>query len=275
MSNYPADAVIVSQDALDSEEQYDLILSNVTFVNALMEEHIRPDEMAPQAQQSYWVDYFMAQMQNGGFSQFVYNSEWDPFVIDNVVTGLEQMGARQHLDALQAASKKLDELGPEGLEEYFESDYFGENDERDLLNEANEIIDQACETENLIELNSNWLKSLPNLVAVSQEEMEAEVQRRAAALPDREQRIQEALDNAPRFEKIILALCEAQGHTLDRITAGDPAHEYEGENILAWHFLTDQGHHYMLEVNGKGMMFNGDTEECIREIEAGPEYGEE
>ena len=120
---------------------------------------------------------------------------------------------------------------------------------------------------------SSWLRSLPNLVTLSDSEIESLVKERAQALPDLDERIQQAKQDAPRFEKLIQALCEASGQEFNIVTAGDPSHVYEGEDAIAWHFLTDQGHHHMVEFNGKAIMFKGDTKKVVCEIDAGTEYG--
>ncbi|QDU36623.1 hypothetical protein Mal4_09100 [Maioricimonas rarisocia] len=272
---YPTETVIVSKKALASDEPYDLIYSNIEFLNDQFEEHLTAEEVSADALRSYYVDYYLAQVNNGGFSQFVYNSGWDSEINGFICEGLEAMGAERHLKHFEAAAGLLDQLGPDRMDEFFESDYFGENEERDILNSFDDRFMAIEEEENLIELNARWLRQLPHLVALEPEEMQAEVERRAAALPDREKRIAAALEAAPRFEKLIRALCDEAGHELDRITAGDPAFEWKGQPLVAWHFLTDKGHFYLVDADGKARMMHGDSDEQICEIDA-PEdvYGE-
>ena len=45
--------------------------------------------------------------------------------------------------------------------------------------------------------------------------------------------------------------------------------------MIAWHFITDQGHFHMADVGGKALMFRGRTDEIVYEIEASDEYGVE
>lgn len=260
-------SVVVSKESLESDDPYDVILSNISFVNALLGEYFTHEELARDALRSYYVDYYLAQVENGGFSQFVYNSGWEEFVIECVEEGLEAMGAVKHRKLFRQCASILDDIGPEGMARFYKSEYFGENEERDVLSEFDDTFFELLEEEDLVLLNSAWLRSLPNLVVMSREEMAAEVERRAAALTDREERAAAALANEPRFMKLIRALCEAAGHELDRVTAGDPSFEYEGEQTTAWHFLTDAGHFHMAEFNGKALMFRGHTDEIVCEIE--------
>ena len=71
------------------------------------------------------------------------------------------------------------------------------------------------------------------------------------------------------YLKIIRALCERSGQTLDRVTAGDPTHMDRGNRTVAWHFITNLGHHHMVEAGGKALMFRGRTEECVCELDLG------
>lgn len=266
-------SVVVSNDSVESDDPYDIVYSNITFLNALLEEHFRHDELSQDALRSYYVDYYLAQVNNGGFSQFVYNSGWDEDTIRFVREGLREMGASKHFELFNESASIIDRIGPDGMERFFESDYFGENKERDILNKFDDKFYKLSDDEDLIELNANWLRGLSNLVVITTDEMRAEVERRSAALADQQDRAAEALANEPRFMKLIRALCVEAQHELSRVTAGDPTHKYNGQAILAWHFITDKGHHYMVEADGNAMMFNGDSNEMVVEIEASGKYG--
>jgi hypothetical protein len=69
-----------------------------------------------------------------------------------------------------------------------------------------------------------------------------------------------AVPAEPRHMKLVRDLCERAGQALERVAAGDPTRVHEGERILAWHFITDKGHHHMVEAGGKAIMFRGYSE---------------
>ena len=94
---------------------------------------------------------------------------------------------------------------------------------------------------------------------------------RAAAIPDRAAREARAQAAEPRYRKLIRALCAKAGQQLQTITAGDPTFSYQGQRMLAWHFLTDHGHFYMADLGNKAIMFDNESGEKIAEIEAPPE----
>ncbi len=270
---YPQQSVIVSDTAVKSDEPYDIIQSNIEFLNAQFEKHLTHEEVSQHSLQSYYVDYFLAQLNNGGFSQFVYNSRWGD-CIHHTIDGLAAMGAVKHLDLFAKATQLIKErLGAQRLQKFLSSEYFGDNEEHDILNELNSKFFALSNTEDLIELNAQWLRGLNDLVVLSESDIAQEIQRRAKAIPDREARISAARNAEPRYMKLIRALCIAAGHELDRITTGDPTREYQGQRTMAWHFLTDRGHFHMLDIDGKALMFEGRTDNIVCEIEAPEEFG--
>src|SRR5258706_8129127 len=106
-------AVIVSQQSYQSGDPYAIVGANISFVNALLEAYLHPDEVAPDALRSYYVDYYLAQQNNGGFSQFVYNSGWDSRVVSCVREGLETMGANRQLTLFEESAVLHDTFGEE------------------------------------------------------------------------------------------------------------------------------------------------------------------
>jgi hypothetical protein len=271
----PSD-VIVSKDAFDSEDPYDIIFSNISFLNSLFDQHIREDEVSHHALLSYSVDYYLAQVNNGGFSQFVYNSHWSDVTVTGVRKGLSVMGATEHLALFESSAKMLDGLGPEVLSDYFDSEYFGDNETRDALNAHDDRFFELSEAEDLIQLNATWLRGLSNLSILPIDDIDRVVASRIAEIPDMNERREAALADEPRVMKIVRALAAEAGQAFSHVTSGDPAHVHEGHQVLAWHFITDQGHHYMVDLGETAVMFVGDTETRVVEIDASEElFGDE
>jgi hypothetical protein len=262
-------SVFVSDASFASDETYDIVSSNVTFVNALKAEHFREDEIARDALRSYYVDYYLAQVQNGGFSQFVWNSKWSPMEIDLIREGLCAIRAVHHLKLFDESAAFVDRMGPDRLRAYLQRDYWGTNPDRDALDAAHDDrFAELSKTEDLIALNAAWLRSLPGLQVKTSDEIRVEIERRAAALPDRQVRKRASLEKEPRYMKLIRALSLKAGHTFSRITAGDPGHQHDGKRVIAWHFITDKGHHYMVDADGRAMMFEGATKKPVAVIAA-------
>ncbi len=258
--------VIVSDQSVASADPYDIVLSNIDVVNALLEEYLVEDEIASDALRSYCVDHYLTQVNNGGFSQFVTNTGFSPRIIGMVREGLAAMGAQRHLTLFEENVALVKRLRKRRLRAFLESDYFGDNAERDALDVHTDRFFALAETEDLVSLNAAWLRSLPDLQIMTESEIADEVTRRGGALPDRAERARAALENEPPFVRTIRALADKAGHELDRVTAGDPVRQHDGQVAVAWHFLTDRGHYYMIEADGRATMFD-ETDKVVTEIE--------
>jgi hypothetical protein len=251
--------VIVATESVADDDPAGVVASNIAFVNSLRQEGLFGlEELDADSLRSYYVDFFQAQLNNGGFSQFVYNSRWSPYEIGLVTEGLRAMGAVRHLRFLDGEANRVAGLGNRKLQKFLGSEYFGKNSLRDKLDENNDTFFEAQSNEDLRTLNASWLKSLPHLKVLPQDDMADEVTRLSSALPDRSARIARARSQEPRYLKIIRALCEEAGQVLGGVTAGDPTHSHAGKTTTAWHFLTDRGHHYyMVETRREVIMFDG------------------
>lgn len=274
----PPDAIVVLASALDEDEDPSVLVeSNRTYLELLAGEYIRDDEMNQDALRSYQVDNFLMEWENGGFSQFVYNTNWDPVVVKRVREGLEAMGAKRILKAFDKGAKMIEKLGKEALQQYLEGSYFQEEGEEEAEDPVDweaidEALGKAADKEDIAELHGKWLRTHPKLFPMESEEaMQAEATRRGLALPDREERKARALVARPRYERLIDALCQKAGHELERLTAIDPKCEFEGEIVRAYHFLTDEGHHYLVELDGKAHMVEGKTNTSVCSIDAPPD----
>ena len=272
-NEYPQEAVIVSRDKVNTENPYDIIDSNIQFLNDQFDELLAQDEVSVDALRSYYVDYFLGQLENGGFLEFFLNSGWDEYINQFIFDGLQAMGAVKHVACLRQGEELVNRLGPERVIEVFESDAKEYSAEHSFLHQLNEAMFIAGEEEDLVELNSRWLHQLPNLTPLNDEEIVAVIKQRAAAVPNRAEREAEALENEPRAMRLIRALCVAANHQLKRFANGDPTYEFQGQNTIAWNFVTDQGNFFMVDFQGTAYMLVEGTDQCICELEATKDYG--
>ncbi len=127
------DAVVVSDTSFHSKDPGEIVESIIFFLNALFEEYLTPEEVSVTALRSYYVDYYLTQVNNGGFSQFVYNSDWNPQVVALIRDGMRAMKAKKHLEVFEEGARLVEQLGPSRLRAYLASEYFGENPDRDEL----------------------------------------------------------------------------------------------------------------------------------------------
>ena len=127
------------------------------------------------------------------------------------------------------------------------------------------------ETEDIVALNAAWLRGLADLLVLDDEELNRHIEERVSRIPNLAERQAEAAEDerlhAPEFELIIRELCDLAGHTLLKITMGDPNYNHDGQATLAWHFTTDQGEFLMLDDDQEAVMIHPDTKEVLAAVE--------
>ncbi|MCC9041454.1 DUF4375 domain-containing protein [Myroides sp. M-43] len=160
--------IVISEDAFKSQERYDIISSNISFINLVRDEGgLMGEVVHPDAILSYYVDYYLAQYKNGNFSQIVWNTQADFEFFETIAVGLEKMGAVANLALLTKQVEVLKGIDDVVLEAFCESDYFGTNPTRDLLKND----DFYGLEEDLVDLNAKWLRAHADLDVLSIEGM--------------------------------------------------------------------------------------------------------
>lgn len=272
MTTQQLPVILTIEGAAASNE--DVVGDNVEVVNAMYQALLNAEEIAPDALRSYFVDFYLTQMLEGGFAQYVFMTP-DRDELDNYIReGLEGMGAKEHLALFERTIEHYDSLSETDMEAYLE----GESDEESGPSEAvaaMEALDgefeELLESEDVTGLNAVWLRSQPGLLVLDEQELVAHIATRVAGIPNLAQRQAEAeeaeLEDAPDFELIIRELCAEAGHELEKITMGDPNFEHNGETVLAWHFRTDQGEFIMLEGDAEAVMIHPETKEILATVE--------
>ena len=170
--NMKQEKIIISQNSVNSKELYDIVYSNITVVNLLKEQGLSENDIHKDALGSYYADYYLAQLDNGGFSQFVYNTRWKKIVNDRVAYALGEMKAVKHLALFNKTREKMDTISTEELNRYFESDYFGNNEMRDIIHDLENVSETFYNLEeNITTLNAKWLKNHKDVQILSIEDM--------------------------------------------------------------------------------------------------------
>jgi hypothetical protein len=258
----------------------EIVDANVTVVNAMFGELLMEDEISPTALRSYYVDFYLAQALAGGFAQYVFTApereDVDPYVRE----GLAGMGAAAHLDLFNRTVAAFGALSDTDVETYLDggSGWAAGDGAEDGVSDAVRRIEEldgefesVLETEDIVELNAAWLRGEPDLLVLADDDLDAHIAGRVSRISDLAERqaaaAAEALLDAPEFEQIIRELCDIAGHSLLRITMGDPNYEHNGETTLAWHFTTDQGEFLMLEDDDEAFMLDPRSREILAAVE--------
>ncbi|RTY96016.1 hypothetical protein [Flavobacterium sp. GT3R68] len=164
--------IIISENAMNSENLQDIIHSNISVINLMREEKIDDDLIHNDALMSYYLDYYTSQYTQGNFSQFVFNSGWNSELNELIEEGLALICAEKHLELFKQQSKKVKLLSSVKLNKFLTGKLEGVNPTRDLLNnDAFFDLD-----ENLAHLNANFLKTHPDLEVLSVDDMFAVIE---------------------------------------------------------------------------------------------------
>ncbi len=263
----------------------DVVDANVNVVNAMFEELLDTDEISQAALRSYYVDFYLTQALAGGFAQYVFTApereEVDPYVRE----GLAAMGAAAHLDLFNRTVAAFGALTDSDVDAYLDggsgwtavgaTEHEGPGDAVSQsvrgMEELDGEFESVLEAEDIVELNAAWLRGQADLLVLADDDVDAHIAGRVARLSDLAERqaaaAEDALLDAPEFEQIIRELCDIAGHSLERITMGDPNYEHNGETTLAWHFTTEQGEFLMLEDDDEAFMLNPRTQEILAVVE--------
>ena len=263
-------AVINGSDA-------DVVDANVDVVNAMYAELLDIEEIAPDALRSYYVDFYLTQSLGGGFAQYVFTAPERQDIDAYIRAGLESMGAAAHLDLFNRTVAAFDSLSEEESDAYLDGDADldggtdGVPDVVGLLEELDSEFETLLETEDIVALNAAWLRSLADLLVLDEQELDRHIAERVSRIPNLAERQAEAAEDdlldMPEFEMIIRELCDVAGHTLVKITMGDPNYDHDGQTTLAWHFTTDQGEFLMLDDEREAVMIHPATKEIVAAVE--------
>ncbi len=91
--------ILLEQETLESDDIYLLPESLVEFVNfAVHTAQYRRDELPKEAFECFHVDYYIAQVNNGGHSQYVGNSGWHDYQIADIRAGLAAIGDEEAIE---------------------------------------------------------------------------------------------------------------------------------------------------------------------------------
>jgi len=253
------------------------------FAHGLWERHVRDDEMPPEVINVSRVNYFVGQILNGHFLQFVQNSRWNRDFVGGVRSGLAAIGASEHLAVFDGGARLINqayETGGGQLErDKFEAAF--DQLEREHLSDAklssrlNRRVDDSWKWGDrwqcLQLLSARYIAGWRHVRRVPAADYPAALDKLAARIPDLAARRQAREDARPWEKKAIDRLVAQAG--LDHVWyTGFSAREHNGRKVWCWNFTVGttpgQGHHQAIFVDGEAIMFAGRTDEIVARLPA-------
>jgi hypothetical protein len=238
--------ILVDEQVLGDDSA--LVQAVVDFVNAILDDaKLVPDEYPVEAMWSYYADYYLAQVNNGGHGQFAHNSEMKPRSLRDCRLGLHAMNAQEYLtiyDAFLTIMAAKDERA----QAICDASGFGDNDAE--ISELNSRFYALNGT--MTQLNAAWLRGLPCLKALPASDIAAELEKLADCNPMRQARLAAAAEARRKFEQedptySAAHACAAQeGVTFLHLTSGIPI----GDSNIRWGVNSSAGFRLLTVITG-------------------------
>ncbi|WP_316015043.1 DUF4375 domain-containing protein [Roseobacter sp. HKCCA0434] len=223
---------------------HDLIGSMIDSLNALRDQALyRFEELPPQTVQAYYSDYWLAQVLNGGHSQFLHNSGRAPEIFEAVDGGLAAMGASEHR-AIFARMRDWAATHPD--EAAAQTGFSGGR-----ASELDELDSRFYDLENLTPLApilARWLAATDALRPVPRADIPQAIAAAARANPAAEHRAMARrigqvryMLTDPHYAGFGIAATRVPGWSALIALGGGSYREIEGRQQLAFHVETTSG----------------------------------
>jgi hypothetical protein len=259
--------IIVSDSSIQSTDASLVVQSNVRVTNEFLRNFLRPEELCAEALKSYYVNLYAFHMNNGGFAEFVYQTGWDKLTVKLLVDGLEDMGTEAHIQLLAKCAERLSAFGADGIACLYDDEHPQNQQMREFLNQFTSEFIATNEVQNLNEMNADWLKNHPQLVVMSDASIAKQIETSARAVPNRMQRIADALAKEPRHMKLIRLLCESAKLEFIELAPMD-RQQFKASTVRAtWQFNTVQGTYYLSDAKSEATLRNSTTHEIIASVQ--------
>lgn len=239
-------SIIVPQSAVDSDSVHSLSQAVVDFVNHTIHTALfERTEFPVEAMQAFHVDYYLAQVNNGGHGQFAANSRWADFILEDIKLGLAGI-------SFEPVSKLFSELvffstsEPTRFQTIMQGGGFGE------IDPFIQRLDQqfyAGLNDDLAKAAKSWIASLECLLVLPDEQYRSvmsDLPSRNQAYGTRKGQREKLAANERAKDPIFQALqylcfVTPPGAFFIRWTSGNPCTASSGEKGMRFTVETEQG----------------------------------
>ena len=224
--------IIVSSKSFYSEHKHDLVHSNAKYIEELLNKNISRNNLSEDALKSYYVHCYLSTVEKEGLFNFVEKFYFKTIELYYIHEGLKAIKAFSHLELLKntllISHKKLE-----------------------LFLLFDTMFMEFQKKENLIELNSSWLRGHSALVRVEKQEQNNLIRKQLREYSKKEEYIETIEKFCSRIDEKFL-----------RITAKDD------NNIFtkSYYFKTTKGYYYVIEKDTIATLYNSYTKKPISTI---------
>ncbi|MFY9589824.1 DMP19 family protein [Rickettsia endosymbiont of Halotydeus destructor] len=166
---------LIKSSDFHNEDKYERIQGIIDYINALKEGLYTDEELdqkISQAQQVYFVDYYLSQVENGGLTQYFSNSNFNEKQNNIVLKGLENIKAYRNKEIFFQACQLLSTMDSQLREEYLFSGIYAEKEVRQkpIIKEIHAKIEKLTSLiftinegeESIFDLNFKYIEKIDN-----------------------------------------------------------------------------------------------------------------
>ena len=232
-----------AERATDPDKAYELVQAVINFVNFTLGEGLYSRfEIPAKAMQAYHADFYLAQVNNGGHSQFIHNSHRNlEYILADVRAGLTGMKAKSHLLVMEQMAAWVAQHPDEASQQTgFQG---GRAEHLDDLDKRFYAADKAMP---MIRQSAHWIASWPELKIVDDADHREALRRIAVMNPLREARlVSRSVANLSQqmttwFHVGVGLACAGAPRTEIKLAiGGGSVMEIEGEKQTVFHVRTN------------------------------------
>jgi Domain of unknown function (DUF4375) len=261
----PISEILVAKEAVEDPKPWAVTSYVVEYVNVLLSQcYFLHSDLPPPILYCYYTDLMTAEVNNGGFSQYLRNhslgeSDQKP-MLDIVASGLQAIDAPDVAEIFRSFRIIVEnDLKPDGSA-------LRKGDGKRIRSELKKLdrrfyrFDDGPTSCRISVLHRAYILRQPNLKILPMAECNEALKALAMANPFRVERAQETKRRREEFERQDpmqwsgRRLCELAGRRFVRFTAG--YHYYvDGVEVTGMSLLTEEGLCLMVELDGEALLF--------------------
>lgn len=232
------DAIVILRSAADTGDPEEAVYSLIDVLNELYEALLTPEEVSPAAVRHYLLDYYFAQVCNGGHSQFLANTAGpgQSTLFEHIGEALAELGRADAVALWDDFVGTLATVPCDDLLTFLDGGYLDADGFRPLP-QLEPLDDRFYAiSDELSVANGALLLSRDGLVVLDDADLPGYVAARQAAIPDLEERRVAALAAEPSYLRAARGYAAEHGLDFEGVTAGRPLHQ-PGLDLIEWFFL--------------------------------------
>jgi len=182
------------------------------------------------------------------------------------------MKAEEFLIVFDQAHDIVKEMGPDNFDAFKRGQFDIDEATQARFTDLHEQLKALEIKRPLFEFNAEWLSTHPQLNVLTQSEWDEKLEELAVLVPQMQEDAGEFSKDQTRAERIALALSKMATMTFVKMTTMEPRLQIEGQNIVGFNFVTQQGPYFFYERNGEAIMHEQGTMKPICRLALGNRF---